>query len=252
VNTKLNDDDDLLNSEKMLDDTKNNSESVLVNNDNDLSDLGNQKQEDNWISSTGLSFLESFTNNMKPSSSNSRKSQQSSFFDFSEFDLDLSSNVQPVQPQKTPDDFLQSISQLIANDISNDKREKQENQQPNSASDASDSNSKQLYTSSMNGSSTSISSEFGEMVSANDMENQNLNDDWMLNTSTNQDNWMSNSGLSFLETLKTSSNNSYHNNQKSKQIFGDLDEFILPLSNNSNNNDKIKKSNNQMLHELFY
>lgn len=252
VNTKLNDDDDLLNSEKMLDDTKNNSESVLVNNDNDLSDLGNQKQEDNWISSTGLSFLESFTNNMKPSSSNSRKSQQSSFFDFSEFDLDLSSNVQPVQPQKTPDDFLQSISQLIANDISNDKREKQENQQPNSASDASDSNSKQLYTSSMNGSSTSISSEFGEMVSANDMKNQNLNDDWMLNTSTNQDNWMSNSGLSFLETLKTSSNNSYHNNQKSKQIFGDLDEFILPLSNNSNNNDKIKKSNNQMLHELFY
>ncbi|RGB42820.1 hypothetical protein C1646_682497 [Rhizophagus diaphanus] len=254
MNTKLNDDDDLLNSEKMLDDTKNNSslssKSVLANNDNNLSNLGNQKQEDNWIFSTDLSFLESFTNNTKPSSSNSRKSQQNSGFDFSEFDSDLSSNVQPVQPQKTPNDFLQSISQLIAND---DKREKQENQQPNSASD---SNSKQLYTSSMNGSSTSISSEFGEMVSANDTENQNLNDDWMLNnTSTNQDNWMSNSGLSFLETLKTSSNNSYHNNQKSKQNFGDLDEFILPLSNNSNNNDKIKKSNNQMqqqIHELFY
>src|SRR5207247_933313 len=107
---------------------------------------------------------------------------------------------------------------------------------------------------------TSISSEFGEMVSANDTKNQNVNDDWMLNTSsTNQDNWMSNSGLSFLETLKTSSNNNYNNNQKSNQNFGDLDEFILPLSNssssnNNNNNNKVKKPNNQrqqQIHELF-
>jgi len=66
------------------------------------------------------------------------------------------------------------------------------------------------------------------MVSANDSKNQNLNDDWMLNTSsTNQDNWMSNSRLSFLETLKTSSNNNYNNNNntKSNQSFGDLDDL---------------------------
>jgi len=171
--------------------------------------------------------LESFTNNSKPSSSNSRKSQQNSFFDFSEFDLNLSSNV---QPQKTSDTFLQSISQ------SNDKRnelptltiakEKREKQPPNNAFNSI--TKQQLYATSINDSSISISSEFGEMVSANDSKNQNLNDDWMLNTSsTNQDNWMSNSGLSFLETLKTSSNNNYNNNNntKSNQSFGDLDDL---------------------------
>jgi hypothetical protein len=223
VNTKLNDDDTLLNFEKMANKKNNSSltsESDLANNDNDLGNLGNQKQEDNWIFSTDLSFFES--NNTKPSSSNSRKSQQNSFFDFSEFELNLSSIVQPVQPQKASDTFLQSIIKLD-NDISKVKEEKQENQKPNNTSNL---NFKHLYTPSMNVSSTSISSEFGEMVSANDTENQNLNDDWMLNTSTNKDNWISSSGLSFLETLKTSSNNNYHNNQKSKQTFGDLDEFI--------------------------
>ncbi|GBB94523.1 hypothetical protein RclHR1_02370023 [Rhizophagus clarus] len=258
MNTKLDDIDDLLNSEKMLDNnTKDNSsissEFGLANNDNDLSNLGNQKQEDNWIFSTDLSFLESFTNNAKSSAPNSRKSQQNSFFDFSEFDLNLSSNVQPVQSQKTSDTFLKSIPESITNNISKVKEERQENQQPNNATNSS---SKQLYSSSMNVSSTSISSsDFGEMVSANDTENQNFNDDWMFNTSTNQDNWMSNSGLSFLETLKTSPNNNYHNSQKSKQTFGDLDEFILPLNNNSNYIDKIKKSNNQgqqQIHELFF
>ena len=90
--TKFDDDnDDLLNPEKM---TKKNSlppdfgETVSDNNDDKLE---KQKRQDSWISSTDLSFLESFTNNnsnsSKPSPSNSRKSQQISFFDFSEFDL---------------------------------------------------------------------------------------------------------------------------------------------------------------------
>ncbi|RIA97953.1 hypothetical protein C1645_732076 [Glomus cerebriforme] len=247
MNTKLND-NDLLNSGKTLDDTEKNSslfsefdEMISANKDNDSNNIGNQKQPDNWISPTDLSFLESFTSNSKPSSSNSRKSQQNIIFDVSEFDLNPSLNI--PQPQKTLDNFFQSISQSSdkgntiptltkANDVSKIIQEKPP------PKNTFNSNPKQLYVPSMNISSTSISDEFGEMVSANDTENQNIQDDWMLNTSTNQDNWMSNSGLSFLETLKTSSNNNYYNNnnRKSKQLFGDLDEFILPLSSNNNNN----------------
>ncbi|CAI2177634.1 16356_t:CDS:2 [Funneliformis geosporum] len=137
------------------------SSEMVSTNDADLSKPSEQKQQEenvNWISSTDLSFLESFTKNSKPS--NSRKFQQDTFFDFSEFtsDLKLPSNV---QPQNSSDTFLQMMSHQvdkgntfsIINKISKVKQEQT----------SQNSNSKQLYTPSMKVGSKSDSSEFGEM-----------------------------------------------------------------------------------------